>query len=181
MVKGSSVLAKNVSSDGLQKNWFGRYADPPTRKRTWYVIGYDGQGSNPASRKNVITILHRNAPVDKRFSGNADVSYANQYASSNIKDEVNSYYNGEGDWKWNNAKEKGIVVRRTLEGGGSNYGQKGYDENKIKGKSLEKAGFWLLSYGEAKALLGGVAHLGNNNSWWLRSPQWEPTVITNGN
>lgn len=97
MVRGSSVLAKNVSSDGLQKIWFGRYADPPTRKRTWYVIGYDGQGSNPASRKNVITILHRNAPVDKRFSGNADVSYANQYASSNIKDEVNSYYNGEGD------------------------------------------------------------------------------------
>lgn len=35
---------------------------------------------------------------------------------------------------------------------------------------MEQAEFWLLSYGEAKALPGGVAHLGNNNSWWLRSP-----------
>ena len=83
---------------------------------------------------------------------------------------MNSYYNGDGDWKWNNSKEKGIIVKRKLEGGGSNYGETGYDENKIKGNSVEDAGFCLLSCGEAEALPDGIRHLYNDNSWWLRSP-----------
>ena len=173
MVKGSSVLAKNVNEDGLQRVWFGRYLDPATRKRMWYVIGYNGQGSNPASREGLITILHKNIPPfsgGERFSGNSNVSYANQYSVANIRWIVNSYYNGDGDWKWNNSKEKGIIVKRTLEGGGSNFGEKGYDENKIKGNSVEDAGFWLLSCGEAEALPGGIRHLYNDNTWWLRSP-----------
>ena len=172
IVMGSSVLAQNVSKDGLQKIWFGRYLDPPTRIRMWYVIGYDGQGDNPASRKNLITILHRNIRFGggERFSGNSNESYANQYSVANIRWIVNSYYNGIGDWKWNNSKEKGIIVKRTLEGGSSNYGEAGYDENKIKGNSVEDAGFWLLSCGEAEALPGGIRHLGANNTWWLRSP-----------
>lgn len=173
MVIGSSVLAKNVNKDGLQKVWLGRYLEPKTKKRMWYVIGYDGQGSNPASREGLITILHKNIPSfsgGERFSGNSNVSYANQYSVANIRWIVNSYYNGDGDWKWNNSKEKGIIVKRTLEGGGSNYGEKGYDENKIKGNPVEDAGFWLLSCGEAEALPGGIRHLYNDNSWWLRSP-----------
>ena len=39
MVIGSSVLAKNVNKDGLQKVWLGRYLEPKTKKRMWYVIG----------------------------------------------------------------------------------------------------------------------------------------------
>ena len=174
MVKGTSVLAKNVNADGLQKIWFGRYLDPPTKKRMWYVIGYDGQGDNPASRENLITILHKNIPSfsgGERFSGNSNESYANQYSVADIRWIVNRYYNAvNSDWKWNNSKEKGIIVKRRLEGGGSNYGEEGYDENKIKGNSVEDAGFWLLSCGEAEALPGGVRHLYNDNTWWLRSP-----------
>ena len=167
---GTEVLSTNVGDEGLQKVFFGRYYDPPTRKRDWYVIGYDGQGKNPASKENVITILHKSAWNETRFCPNSGESYANQYAASNIRWEVNSYYNGNGDWKWNNSKEKGIVVKRTLEGGGSSYGEEGYDENKIKGNSVEDAGFWLLSYGEAKVLPGYVTHVGQMHSWWLRSP-----------
>ena len=173
IVMGTSVLAKNVNEDGLQRVWFGRYLDPPTKKRMWYVIGYDGEGSNPASRKGIITILHKyisSFSGGERFSGNSNVSYANQYSVANIRWIVNSYYNGNGDWKWNNWKEKDIIVKRVLEGGGSNYGEKGYDENKIKGNSVEDAGFWLLSCGEAEALPGGIRHLYNDNTWWLRSP-----------
>ncbi len=173
MVKGTSVLAKNVNENGLQRIWFGRYDSPSTKKRMWYVIGYNGEGSNPASRKNLITILHKNIPIfdaGERFSGDSNVSNANQYAASSIVWVVNRYYNAWGDWKWNNSKEQKIIVGRTLEGGGSNYGQPGYDENKIKGQSFENAGFWLLSYGEAKALPGGIVHLYNDNCWWLRSP-----------
>ena len=115
MVKGTSVLAKNVNKDGLQKIWFGRYLDPPTKKRMWYVIGYDGQGDNPASRENLITILHKNIPSfsgGERFSGNSNESYANQYSVADIRWIVNRYYNAiNSDWKWNNSKEKGIIVK----------------------------------------------------------------------
>ena len=169
MVMGSSVLAKNASKNGLQKVYFGSYNNSPN---IWYVIGYDGQGNSVAAKDGLITIFRKNITTadEVKFYPTYTSGVMNSYTASSIRWDLNSYYNEGGYWKWNDSKEKGIIVQRVLEGGGQNYKQPGYDKNKIKGDTVTDAYFWLLSPAEAEQLPAGVLHLGSGHKWWLRTP-----------
>lgn len=169
LVMGSSVLVTNASKDGLQKVYFGSYNNS---SNVWYVIGYDGEGNSVAARDGLITILRKNTTTadQVKFYQSYTGQDMNCYSASAIRWDLNRFYNEGGYYKWNDNKEKAIIKPRVLEGGGSNYGTAGYDDNKHKGETVTDAYFWLLSAAEAEKLPQSVMHLGSGQKWWLRTP-----------
>lgn len=123
----------------------------------WDVIGYNGSGV--ASSDRTLTLLAKASFDLSKFHN----TLQNQYSNSDLHKAVNAAADSM------DTKERALIIPRTLAGGGSPYGEEGYDDNKIAGTTVAGALFWPLSTCEAYA--GNMADIRSFSSyWWLRSP-----------
>gem|GEM_PF-4365231 len=142
---GASALAKNAGQENAQIIKYGVAKYQKDQKRSWYVIGYDGSGNSVAARKDLITLLYTGTSTEEHlFNSTTYFNSSNEYATSDVRDAISSFYFGGYDWSWHDPIEQKAVVRRTLEGGSKNMNQEGYDPNKVKGDGLTEY-FWSLS------------------------------------
>ena len=120
--------------------------------------------------------------VGRLFSkpSNAGSEHANEYSISSLRDAIEEYVNGglynqdEDDSfpPMFTQEELSAIVSRDLEGGSAEYGQEGYDSNKIKGDAVEDAILWPLSVAEASALPNKLCFCHANPEEWMDSDYW---------
>ncbi|MCR4712348.1 MAG: cell wall-binding repeat-containing protein, partial [Clostridia bacterium] len=158
---GSAILASGVNTTGAATVYYGEYA--------WRVIGYDGEGgtsdTGSLGKAGSMTLLcSRNATSS--YYGNAR---DRAYATSDLREAVDGIANEFS------GGEKQAVEERILYGHSANYGEVGYDEDKISGEDVN-AFLWPLSVAEANLLNEGLwdgdpEHPNSySGCWWLRTP-----------
>ncbi|MCR5012955.1 MAG: LysM peptidoglycan-binding domain-containing protein, partial [Lachnospiraceae bacterium] len=159
---GASAISDGVNTSSAQTVYYDSSSD------TWRVIGYGGGTDGVASSSGTLTLI---------ASGNIsygafDSSYphSNNYSGNNLKSMIETIAGRLS------TEEKAAAAKRTLEGGSANYGNEGYDNNKISGEAVSNAVMWPLSAAEANDMNSDLRKANPehpdwaNSFWWLRSP-----------
>lgn len=176
---GTGALNQDVNTEDAQVLHYGGYA--------WYTIAYDGKDGNgtltyvnPADEtvnlypEGTVTLLSKSDmgygtyDYDSEFFGNY-TGGSNIYGTSILKEKVDGESGVLNDFS---IGEQEAIKDRTLVGGGTESSEESnYDENLIKGDSVEHALLWPLSVAEANMVAFRTVFF---YSWWLRSPGLNP-------
>ncbi len=158
---GANALNDNVNTANAPIVYYDNNSD------AWRVVGYDGTGV--AGTSGTITLIANGNLASGYYD--PDSPYSNNYSGSNLQNMIGTI---EGRLS---TAEASAVAARTLEGGSANYGETGYDDNKISGDPVSNAVMWPLSVSELNVLNADLRRLdggtGRNwaiDYWWLRSP-----------
>lgn len=137
--------------------------------RQWDVIGYDGNGV--ASTQNTMTLLLKTPYVDDEGKDavvqfNEPIGSSHFYSGSTFQAAINGAYSELAD-----TREQNMVLPRDLPGGGGLD-----DEERVAGDDVLGAKFWPLSLAEAKQMESSLWLYSVKESWWLRSPSYDPNI-----
>ena len=165
---GTEVLAAGVNTTSAATVYYGG--------KTWCVVGYDGEGGTSSTgslgKTGNMTLLYSGNVAATHYDDNEDDGYSNEYATSNLRNKVDGIAGEFADG------EKEAVTVRTLAGHSANYGENGYEEDKISGKDVTVL-LWPLSVAEANLLDEELRKADPEPSytqysfdryWWLRTP-----------
>lgn len=157
---GASALEDNANTSSAATVHYDSSSD------TWRVIGYGGTGV--ASSSGTLTLIASGNVDHGAFDSSSP--YSNNYSGSNLKSMIEAIAGRLS------TEEAAVVATRTLVGGSDNYGETGYDDNKISGSDVSGAVMWPLSVAEANSMNSDLRkadpeYTGLASSfWWLRSP-----------
>lgn len=158
---GTQAFSTGVNESTAATVYYGSDGANPI---AWRVIGYDGNGvASSSGTATLFAAKNLSGLIQFDSNGTTESNASNQYSSSNLKTQVESYVDKL------TAAEAGAVAKRTL----AVCSQTGVDHKDhncegITGTKVDNAVMWPLSTAEAvrvpKSLRDEASY------WWLRFP-----------